>query len=192
MGVWIETWIITRGCYPSLCHTLHGCVDWNPCNLLAFRPSLGHTLHGCVDWNFLWHGGKKVEQSHTLHGCVDWNIFWATILYRFLVTPFMGVWIETSMYPNRYKVNRVTPFMGVWIETNILPHVSMLFVSSHPSWVCGLKLETIKVARVKLGHTLHGCVDWNSIGPLFKINSVRHTLHGCVDWNVRLIRWIIR
>ena len=71
----------------------------------------------------------------------------------------MGVWIETMPVTTTLNDACVTPFMGVWIETNILPHVSMLFVSSHPSWVCGLKLETIKVARVKLGHTLHGCVD---------------------------------
>ena len=34
-----------------------------------------------------------------------------------LVTPFVGVWIETAdRAPHRY-VSYVTPFVGVWIET---------------------------------------------------------------------------
>ena len=34
-----------------------------------------------------------------------------------LVTPFVGVWIETC--PSRYTqtASEVTPFVGVWIET---------------------------------------------------------------------------
>ena len=34
---------------------------------------------------------------------------------------------------------------------------------SHPSWVCGLKLNiNLKFARKILSHTLRGCVDWNT------------------------------
>ena len=37
--------------------------------------------------------------------------------YWHLVTPFVGVWIETSQ-ANAYKEFAVvTPFVGVWIET---------------------------------------------------------------------------
>ena len=32
-------------------------------------------------------------------------------------------------------------------------------LTSHPSWVCGLKLENSCSYNEKLGHTLRGCVD---------------------------------
>ena len=36
----------------------------------------------------------------------------------YYVTPFVGVWIETTL-KDAYKVNGVvTPFVGVWIETH--------------------------------------------------------------------------
>ena len=57
-----------------------------------------------------------------------------------VVTPFVGVWIETAVYDINPQVNQVTPFVGVWIETNTLLQEQQLG-RSHPSWVCGLKQE---------------------------------------------------
>ena len=55
-----------------------------------------------------------------------------------IVTPFVGVWIETSPSSPPNIAAQVTPFVGVWIETpNSL--FANSFVVSHPSWVCGLK-----------------------------------------------------
>ena len=54
-----------------------------------------------------------------------------------LVTPFVGVWIETAKVFQQHKVCYVTPFVGVWIETRIT----------------SFNLAT------SLGHTLRGCVD---------------------------------
>ena len=34
-----------------------------------------------------------------------------------LVTPFVGVWIETGAEPLTSCASIVTPFVGVWIET---------------------------------------------------------------------------
>ena len=34
------------------------------------------------------------------------------------VTPFVGVWIETSLPPSLRMIAKVTPFVGVWIETS--------------------------------------------------------------------------
>ena len=34
-----------------------------------------------------------------------------------LVTPFVGVWIETPPVSNTVLALLVTPFVGVWIET---------------------------------------------------------------------------
>ena len=57
----------------------------------------------------------------------------------------MGVWIETVKSDALTTVTVVTPFVGVWIETYNL-NVLKRRVVSHPSWVCGLKLK--KVFRV--------------------------------------------
>ena len=76
---------------------------------------------------------------------------------------------------------------------------------SHPSWVCGLKLNNYVVSDGVLCHTLRGCVDWNWrtscsldgiwVTPFVGVwietttavkeanNKTRHTLRGCVDWN---------
>ena len=76
-----------------------------------------------------------------------------------IVTPCVGVWIETSDWFTRtvpvkshpawvcglkhilntlqmYK--KVTPCVGVWIETGKLAP-DTLWTLSHPAWVCGLK-----------------------------------------------------
>ena len=48
----------------------------------------------------------------------------------------MGVWIETKTLFLIIMANIVTPFVGVWIET---PSSVTYDMTSHPSWVCGLK-----------------------------------------------------
>ena len=37
------------------------------------------------------------------------------------VTPYVGVWIETTRHPMKAAYRSVTPYVGVWIET--LSHV---------------------------------------------------------------------
>ena len=59
---------------------------------------------------------------------------------------------------NRFTTLKVTPFVGVWIETSLLPMI-MRTCPSHPSWVCGLKQTLYLIMSVNLGHTLRGCVD---------------------------------
>ena len=49
--------------------------------------------------------------------------------------------------------------MGVWIET-YRPHWHLLLFTSHPVWVCGLKLAALGKSWLwKASHTLYGCVD---------------------------------
>ena len=76
-----------------------------------------------------------------------------------LVTPFVGVWIETPVCPDGCSLRSVTPFVGVWIETmiDINPQVNQNL--SHPSWVCGLKQTETESTIVSVSHTLRGCVD---------------------------------
>ena len=98
--------------------------------------------------------------GHTLRGCVDWNFGGHTEVYCNIVTPCVGVWIETLRSEMKEMINK-----------------------SHPAWVCGLKLIEFWTKDCCCSHTLRGCVDWNDYAP--SSNGARdcHTLRGCVDWN---------
>ena len=87
-----------------------------------------------------------------------WGIF---APFENLVTPCVGVWIETLN--NRFCPSSlgVTPCVGVWIETSAI-------IRSNVRFIC---------------HTLRGCVDWNNKHGWSKRESRSHTLRGCVDWN---------
>ena len=61
----------------------------------------------------------------------------ATALLSRVVTPFVGVWIETYITKFESNIVRVTPFVGVWIETD------QILIKNNP-WE---------------SHTLRGCVD---------------------------------
>ena len=93
-------------------HTLRGCVDWNSNTWCAITHHQSHTLRGCVDWNRCISCGLIKPISHTLRGCVDWNWqpYWSGC--QSMVTPCVGVWIETSN-----SVQTGWP------------------ISSHPAWV---------------------------------------------------------
>ena len=100
---------------------------------------------------------------HTLRGCVDWNVSAAVFTACAIVTPCVGVWIETNE-ENEQRPNH----------------------SSHPAWVCGLKLGTVYHPSAPHRHTLRGCVDWNLWLTCLYCRGNRHTLRGCVDWNLQL------
>ena len=70
----------------------------------------------------------------------------------------MGVWIETNLPIDYFTSVLVTPFVGVWIETSSTGDVLLGF-KSHPSWVCGLKLLLHDTIVHLISHTLRGCVD---------------------------------
>ena len=63
-----------------------------------------------------------------------------------IVTPHVGVWIETSNIMRAYKNIVVTPHVGVWIETNPLwlRLAGLSFVTPH----VGVWIETC-VFRVR-------------------------------------------
>ena len=60
-------------------------------------------------------------------------------LKKDLVTPRVGVWIETLLLSLLWVVVTVTPRVGVWIETRA-PISSDCPSMSLPAWECGLKL----------------------------------------------------
>ena len=58
-----------------------------------------------------------------------------------VVTPHVGVWIETGVGITGEWRYRVTPHVGVWIETCKLSLVAFKRLSL-PMWECGLKLPS--------------------------------------------------
>ena len=92
---------------------------------------LKHSFTNCSD---------RLQESHPSWVCgLKQNaIFYHCIEYS--VTPFVGVWIETSQSVSVACSGSVTPFVGVWIETDAVMIVAQN-IMSHPSWVCGLKLN---------------------------------------------------
>ena len=117
----------------------------------------------------------------------------------------MGVWIETINRRQTGGKSRVTPFVGVWIETWTM-RKSRLSVTSHPSWVCGLKhirrwyylrlqevtpfvgvwIETFGQCQRNWGLGVTPFVGvWieTIVLPRPRSRRNRHTLRGCVDWN---------
>ena len=76
-----------------------------------------------------------------------------------LVTPFVGVWIETHRYCVCMPIESVTPFVGVWIET--LKDKAMQLEAVVTPFV-GVWIET-KLLKISIqsssSHTLRGCVD---------------------------------
>ena len=87
-------------------------------------------------------------------------------MFRIIVTPCVGVWIETLGYNLRYWQWKVTPCVGVWIET--LPSIFLgLNLESHPAWVCGLKHAYYKY---------------------LKVNSMSHPAWVC---GLKLTKWLL-
>ena len=144
--------------------------------------------------------------SHTLRGCVDWNSELLSELSSELVTPFVGVWIETQSCYLSYPQSCVTPFVGVWIETIVLVVYQLAVIShtlrgcvdwnilrnrqpdsgymSHPSWVCGLKLHCAVRCRIsQMSHPSWVC-GLKHIAHRCTSLGRSHTLRGCVDWNL--------
>ena len=96
------------------------------------------------------------------------------------VTPFVGVWIETSSPGCWCDGGEVTPFVGVWIET-LCCWCDVVKVRSHPSWVCGLKLEeSERTPDEEESHPSWVC-GLKHKDIVVQEDETCHTLRGCVD-----------
>ena len=96
VGVWIETWAEVR----------------RPANSI-----LSHPAWVCGLKHRLIRPSARRSKSHTLRGCVDWNLNLTVKRHCTLVTPCVGVWIETTQVTSNQERRK----------------------KSHPAWVCGLK-----------------------------------------------------
>ena len=101
VGVWIETHYVGIDLINKKGHTSCRCVDWNfELEEEVLRALPGHTSCRCVDWNNTKLRNRINLNGHTSCRCVDWNtklINWSS---PSLVTPHVGVWIETASRPN--------------------------------------------------------------------------------------------
>ena len=103
----------------------------------------------------------NITTSHTLRGCVDWNRLLTKNGCDCIVTPCVGVWIETYLPADV----RLSPMSHpAWVCGLKLLQYWLLYIheKSHPAWVCGLKLFAVHRTPQRIGHTLRGCVDWNT------------------------------
>ena len=78
------------------------------------------------------------QMGHTLRGCVDWNYWWLYALVCLLKSHPAWVCGLKLFYEDWIHKPLVTPCVGVWIET-IIVILFGCFTLSHPAWVCGLK-----------------------------------------------------
>ena len=136
VGVWIETLILNNLPVRISCHTLRGCVDWNQLKKpLEVPPDVTPYVGVWIETrqsdnkHFIW-------QSHPTWVCglklpVTWYGRHAVVSHptwvcglklpkaiaarsESLVTPYVGVWIETSMAQYSAISKMVTPCVGIY------------------------------------------------------------------------------
>ena len=162
MGVWIET--------PSA-----------PCS--SFRAQ-SHPSWVCGLKQHLRRRKRQRIRRHTLRGCVDWNTLIWTIEEPLIVTPFVGVWIETLLMPLRLIWLSGHTLRGCVDWNTINGKSAEQNDLSHPSWVCGLKL-VVKSDQAGQSDVTPFVGVWieTAFCMLRQQWSSSHTLRGCVDWN---------
>ena len=102
-----------------------------------------------------------------------------------LVTPCVGVWIETCLCLIWGILQESHPAWVCGLKQSI-NYIASAIKESHPAWVCGLKHLIHGIDDGTGCHTLRGCVDWNTHPGYTFSFYLGHTLRGCVDWN----RWV--
>ena len=96
------------------------------------------------------------------------------------VTPFVGVWIETSESVNNKICQWSHPSWVCGLKRLYGNHYNAA-LGSHPSWVCGLKLMMVQHLRKwLLSHPSWVCGLKQTPYSIFA-SIRRHTLRGCVD-----------
>ncbi len=123
-----------------------------------------------------------------------------------VVTPCVGVWIETSLIESTITIRRHT--LRGCVDWNLVSHtihnsrlshtlrgcvdwnnINITRTVNKPVTPCvGVWIETSGTWSYQSmkGHTLRGCVDWNMWNGSTSWATPGHTLRGCVDWNLRL------
>ena len=159
VGVWIETsyryfFFISLWSHPSwVCGLKQKMLrmaelirESHPSWVCGLKPHQYSFANGALPSHPSWVCGLKQEKGEI---CVLWRY----------VTPFVGVWIETTLIGRERAQCCVTPFVGVWIETL---QKSQENVNKSVTPFVGVWIETryVQTASEKMScHTLRGCVD---------------------------------
>ena len=102
-----------------------------------------------------------------------------------MVTPCVGVWIETPRSCRVLPVRSGHTLRGC-VDWNLFAIILSFYNNqSHPAWVCGLKQYLVtESVRFCKSHPAWVCgLKPNTL--ISQIVCLRHTLRGCVDWNCR-------
>ena len=102
-----------------------------------------------------------LEGGRTLYRYVDWNSDRDSGKQYQLVVPYIGTWIETSIFTAGKEESHVVPYIGTWIET-IRPSVKRYEQEVVP--YIGTWIETVWKNIYWMQHnsrTLYRYVDWN-------------------------------
>ena len=108
------------------------------------KVNLCRTPRGCVDWNLNLIYISLAQCSRTPRGCVDWNLLHITYYNNLQnVAPLVGAWIEIRYICCLSTSFYVAPLVGAWIEIIEDCRTKGQNPLSHPSWVRGLKLNSV-------------------------------------------------
>ena len=120
-------------------HTLRGCVDWNLCcSSSLFASILSHPSWVCGLKPIPELDSIGMQTSHPSWVCGLKPVSFYLNSVNKLSHPSWVCGLKLLVPVLLLVVLLVTPFVGVWIET--LEYLTSFHKgASHPSWVCGLK-----------------------------------------------------
>ena len=95
----------------------------------------------------------------------------------------MGVWIETTLWVNTDQSISSHPTWVCGLKRTYYWKTEQDNMS-HPTWVCGLKLSYPSCLPCVVPVTPYVGVWIETLSrPDYPSGSISHTLRGCVDWN---------
>ena len=156
------------------------CIETRIGKVPIVRAWTSHPIWVCILKQCYLEDGSPCE-CHTLYGCVYWNLSIVEDCPIFIVTPYMGVCIETvndSICEVRGKPHPI----WVCVLKQYTYQRAPLNLKSHPIWVCVLKPANRLVFGWRyLCHTLYGCVYWNHLsGARLVSKKMSHPIWVCV------------
>ena len=108
-----------------------------------------------------------------------------------IVTPFVGVWIETLASLCAPQCLACHTLRGC-VDWNELSDRLISYLGRHTLRGCvDWNLGYRSPCWYDRCHTLRGCVDWNKPIIIGLMNIKSHTLRGCVDWNFGLFTFSV-
>ena len=141
---------------------------------------LSHPTWVCGLKQTLRHRLLTSPQSHPTWVCGLKPTIRGKLFFRLIVTPYVGVWIETKDFLPNFWIRGSHP---TWVCGLKPCRIYPLYEcnQSHPTWVCGLKQRLMKDDGSKnRSHPTWVCgLKQPGLTPLQPPAS--HTLRGCVD-----------